>query len=83
MTKKLATVFKNNDIYLVGSFTIFSLFGIILILLGGITKNINWVWGGVGIIVIGIILGLTLISLGLFTIIDAVKERRLKKVNKN
>jgi len=79
MTKKLATVFKNNDIYLVGSFTIFSLFGIILILLGGITKNINLAWGGVGIIVIGIAFALTLISLGIFAITAAVKERKLKK----
>lgn len=76
---KLSTVFKNNHTYLIGASTLFSLFGIVLILLGAIIKNINWSWGGVSVIVIGIALALTLISLGIFAIIDAVKERKLKK----
>jgi hypothetical protein len=83
MTKKLATIFKSNHIYLVGYFTIFSLFGIILVLLGAVTKNINWAWGGLSVVIIGIIFGLTLILLSIFGIIDAVKERKLKKVNNN
>ncbi|UNF62710.1 hypothetical protein [Spiroplasma poulsonii] len=76
---KLSTVFKNNHTYLVGAFTLFSLFGIVLILLGAITKNINWAWGGVSVIVIGIAFALTLISLGIFAITAAIKERKLKK----
>lgn len=83
MTKKLATVFKNNDIYLIGGFTLSALFGIIILLLGAVSKDVNWVYGSIAVFAISFLIILLTIVLGIFGIIDAVKERKLKKVNNN
>lgn len=79
MKKHIKTFLNKNDIYLLGTFTCFSLFGITLILLGAITKDINWVYSSIGIILIGLLIGLTYVVIEILGLIQIIKERKLKK----
>lgn len=83
MKKDIKTFLNKNDIYLLGTFALFSLFGITLILFGAITKDINWVYSSIGVILIGLLIGLTYLVIAILGLIQIIKERKLKKVNNN
>nr|WP_011310416.1 hypothetical protein [Spiroplasma citri]CAI84909.1 hypothetical transmembrane protein [Spiroplasma citri] len=83
MKKDIKKFLNKNYIYLLVAFALFSLFGIVLILLGVITKNSNLQFGGIFVLIISILIGLTYVVIGILGLIKIIKERKLKKVNNN